>query len=270
VRRLSLFLAALAATVGTAGVASTSSAAPSSANQLGPSFPGGPYFVLVCGVSHRSNDDPIVFPNQSGRAHNHTFIGNRSVDASSTSSSLRGGSTTCEMDSDASTYWVPTLFVGRDAVTPLVGLVYYTRRTPERVAAFPADLKMIAGDQHARRAQSKAVVSWSCGGLGATRRFAAIPACSETQAVQLRVHFPSCWNGRSSDSPDHKRHMTYSSGGRCPASHPVAVPTITLILLYPSVPKSAQVASGRFGGHADFMNGWDQDELVRLVADLNY
>jgi hypothetical protein len=37
------------------------------------------------------------------------------------------------------------------------------------------------------------------------------------------------------------------------------------IILYPPVPLGAQVASGRFGTHADFMNGWDQAEL--LVAE---
>ena len=261
--------ALVAAIVGAVVAASTSAAAPRAERQVSPAFPGGPYFVLVCGLSHRSNDDPIVFPGQPGRSHNHTFIGNRSVDAFTTSTSLRGGPTTCEMDADSSTYWVPTLVAGREPVTPLVGLVYYTRRTPERVTAFPSDLRMVAGNQNARRAQSKATVFWSCGGLGSTKRFATVPACGPAQALQFRVHFPSCWNGKSSDSADHKRHMAYATGGSCPATHPVAVPTLTLILLYPPVPKTARVASGKFGAHAGFMNGWDGDELARLVSDLN-
>ena len=28
-------------------------------------------------------------------------------------------------------------------------------------------------------------------------------------------------------------------------------------------------ASGRYGTHADFINGWDQETLERLVAALN-
>jgi hypothetical protein len=270
VRRVTFRLALLAALVGGVVLASGSAAAPRAPRQIAPAFPGGPYFVLVCGSSHRNSDDPIVFPGQPGRSHNHTFIGNRTVDAFTTPTSLRGGPTTCEMDADSSTYWVPTLFAGREAVTPFVGLVYYTRRTPERVVAFPADLKMVAGNQHARKPQSKNILFWTCGGLGATARFAAVPSCGQSRALQLRVHFPSCWNGKTGDSADHKRHVAYPSGGRCPATHPVAVPTLTLILLYPPVPKSATVASGKFGAHADFMNGWDQAELERLVADLNY
>ena len=34
-----------------------------------------------------------------------------------------------------------------------------------------------------------------------------------------------------------------------------------------SVPRGSQVASGKFSAHADFMNGWDQVELDRLVKE---
>ncbi len=233
-------------------------------------FPGGAYFNLACGFSHRNNDDPIVYPGQPGRSHNHTYIGNRAVDASSTPASLRRGSTTCELDTDSSTYWVPTLYVGAEPMLPMVGVVYYVKLTSQRLSPFPADLKMVAGNPTARRAQRKDVASWSCGGIGSIRRFAAVQACTEDEALELRVQFPGCWNGRSSDSGDHKRHMAYASAGRCPSTHPVAVPTLIVVLLYPPVPKSARPASGKFAAHADFMNGWDQDELAGLVASLNY
>ena len=63
--------------------------------------------------------------------------------------------------------------------------------------------------------------------------------------------------------------MAFAKNGRCPATHPVAVPTIALILLYPPVSRFARVASGRFAAHADFMNGWDQEAFERVVAGLN-
>jgi hypothetical protein len=69
------------------------------------------------------------------------------------------------------------------------------------------------------------------------------------------------------DSRDHKSHLRYPSRGLCPASHPEALPTIVLVVLYPPVPRGSQVSSGRFGAHADFMNGWDPDVLARLVAE---
>ena len=54
-----------------------------------------------------------------------------------------------------------------------------------------------------------------------------------------------------------------------PPAHRNRLLRIRRIFLYPPVPKRAQVASGRYGGHADFMNGWDQGSLARFVAGLN-
>lgn len=251
-------------------LASTSrSASPDTAARVfAPGFPGGRYFNVACGFSHRNNDDPIVFPDAPGRSHNHTFIGNRSVDASTTPASLRGGGTTCDVEADSSTYWVPTLVEALDPIPPLAGLLYYTRHTSGPVVSIPEGLKMIAGDANARRPQQKGIVSWSCGGGGA-KRFVNVPSCSEESALIFNVRFPNCWNGKSTDSPDHKRHMTYSAAGTCPASHPVRLPTISIVLIYPSTSQHARLASGKLGAHADFMNGWDQQVLSRLVTSLN-
>jgi hypothetical protein len=240
-----------------------------SARPMARDFPGGPYFTVVCGFSHRNNDDPIRFPRQPGRSHNHTYVGNRTVDASTTAASLRGGSTTCDLELDSSTYWVPTLFVGTEPITPLAGVVYYTKHVTGSVVAPPVGLKMVAGNPTARRRQSKEIVSWSCGGVGGSPRFAAIPACSQDDALELNVRFQNCWSGNATDSPNHKRHLAYSSAGRCPASHPVRLPTITLVLLYPPVPRGALLSSGKFAAHADFINGWEQDALATFVSGLN-
>ena len=78
-----------------------------------------------------------MFPGQPGRSHNHTYIGNRSVDAETTPGSLIGGESTCESESDSSAYWMPTLFVGAEDVAPLAAIVYYVNRSRERIAAPP-------------------------------------------------------------------------------------------------------------------------------------
>lgn len=150
-----------------------------------------------------------------------------------------------------------------------MGLAYYVKRTTDAMQPFPQGLKMIAGDADATRPQPTSIVSWGCGRLGDPLRASAVPACPASQVLQFRIDFPNCWNGRSLDGTDHKRHMAYSSGGRCPSSHPVAVPTLMLIFLYPPVPRGAQLSSGRYGGHADFINGWDPDALGPLVGALN-
>jgi hypothetical protein len=252
-----------------AGAATFAPAGRSAAPQFAPGFPGGPYFALGCGFSHRNNDDAIVFAGQPGLSHNHTYIGNRSTTAATTPSSLLGGSTTCESDADTSTYWAPTLFEGTNAVHPLTGIVYYVKRTSEDVVPIPVGLKMVAGTATAKSRQPKGTVAWSCGGVGGKPRFAVVPQCEDDQLLQLQVNFPNCWNGKTLDSADHKRHLAYASRGRCRASHPVAVPTIALILLYPPVSRYALLSSGRFGAHADFMNGWDQEAFATLVAGLN-
>jgi hypothetical protein len=233
-------------------------------------FPGGPYFIVACGFSHHSNDDPIVFPEQPGRSHSHTFIGNRSTAAASTPVSLQAAATNCELPDDASAYWFPTLFENRVAVRPLAALVYYVRRTSAPVRAFPPRLKMVAGNSEARRPQALHVASWGCGAVdGGGRRFHSIPRCSKDNFLNLRIEFPACWDGRSVDSPDHKRHMAYAPNGRCPRTHPVAVPAISLVVLYGTTRPDALLSSGPFSMHADFINAWNQDVLERVTHQLN-
>jgi len=94
-----------------AGLAS--SAAPAVPQQPAPGFPGGSHYAIGCSISHRNNDDPIVFPGRPGRSHNHTFIGNTTVNAWATPASLRGGPTSCSDPFDSSGYWFPSLFVGQ-------------------------------------------------------------------------------------------------------------------------------------------------------------
>jgi Domain of unknown function (DUF1996) len=108
-----------------------------------------------------------------------------------------------------------------------------------------------------------------CGdGVGDGPRYAVLPRCARDHVLEYEVVFPNCWNGTSWTAST-KRHMDYAVGGRCPTTYPVAVPTVILILLYPEVPARAQLASGRFATRADFMNGWDQAALARLVTNLN-
>ena len=262
-------LVGLLVVAGSGYLAAGSSATPTTALQfITPSFPGGPYFNVACGFSHRNNDDPILFPGDPGRSHNHTFIGNRNVDAATTPESLREGESSCG-ELDSSTYWVPTLFEGVDAVPPLAAVVYYTRHTNGSVATIPPGLKMVAGNQNAKRPQPKGIVSWSCGG-GASKKFAVVIACSQDSVLVFNLRFPNCWNGKTTDSPDHKRHMAYSTRGACPESHPVRIPTITVLFIYSPTTKFARPASGKFGSHGDFMNGWDQVLLGKLVSGLNY
>ena len=91
--------------------------------------------------------------------------------------------------------------------------------------------------------------------------------------LSLHVIFPDCWNGKSLDSADHKSHVAYSHKGdddvyRCPSSHKVAIPRLTMRFewdFYPN-PSTLSLASGSIHSmHADFWNTWHQPRLDQLV-----
>lgn len=226
-------------------------------------------FVSECKFVHFLPDDPIVYPGQPGKSHDHTFVGNTSTDAGSTLASLRAAGTTCQRPNDTAAYWMPTLIVDGQPVTPLGATIYYRRNTMARVHAFPAGLEMIAGDSKATTPQSKRITYWNCGVAGGVPPSDAPPACPGGRGQGLRLHviFPSCWDGTSLDSADHKSHMAYASAGACPADHPVAVPAITLIYRYPvsGAHELALSSGGVYSAHADFFNAWKQAALTRLV-----
>jgi hypothetical protein len=226
-------------------------------------------FTVGCGFSHRNRDDPIVYPMEPGRSHDHTYFGNRSTNAFSTPELLRAKKkTTCRNADDTSAYWVPTLYSAGRAIEPLAVIATYARRTSRPVDPFPAGLKVIAGDMSARQAQDSSVTFWSCA-VPRAERSSTIPRCRGTLRGGLRLHvnFPDCWDGTLLDSADHKSHMAYSSRSTCPRSHPVAVPALSLVVYFPvSGRKSAGLASGgQLSGHADVVNAWDQAALASLV-----
>lgn len=53
--------------------------------------------------------------------------------------------------------------------------------------------------------------------------------------LRVQVSFPSCWDGKNFDSPDHKSHMAYPSlmdNGICPDSHPVRLMYLFYEVMY--------------------------------------
>jgi len=265
--RVCLAVAALGVAVWMAVLAHTSEAARPAAHDLRALQ--GVNFVGSCGFSHMAMDDPIVYPEQPGASHDHSFVGNTTTDAFSTLRSLRAGSSTCKRDAERAAYWMPTLLLNGQMVTPAGATIYYRRKTLTRLRAFPAGFKMIAGDRHATSPQGTQITYWNCGAASSVPVSTDVPTCPNTQGQSLRLHvnFPSCWDGKHLDSADHQSHMAYAAKGACPASHPVALPAISLIYRYPITGGSGVTLSsgGRYSAHADFFNAWRQRTLVLLV-----
>lgn len=267
--RVALALAASAL----AGILVTAAAASDDATPPPPPAPNtealkGVNFVSACGFSHRATDDPIVYPKQPGASHDHSFVGNSSTNASSKLYSLRQAGTTCHRPLDKAAYWMPTLLVDGVAVAPRMSQVYYRRGTLAAVTAFPQGFKIVAGDAMATSPQARRVTYWNCGAEGGVAASSTVPTCpdAKTKALRLHVTFPDCWDGRL-DSPDHKSHAAYSTRAVCPASHPVAIPRISLIYTYPVTggPGVSLASGNQYSAHGDFFNAWDAAELDRLV-----
>lgn len=230
----------------------------------------GGQFAISCRFSHRAPDDPIVHPGHPGRSHLHDFFGNVSTDASSTARTLARAGTTCGKVQDRAAYWVPALLRGGRPVDPTAADAYYRVAAgvdARSVRPYPYGLKMLAGDAMATSPQPRSVVAWGCG-----RRpdvSAAPPTCPRGAPLDLRVTFPDCWDGEHLDSADHVSHVAYSGRSGCPASHPVAMPQLTLVAHFPvsgPPPADLDLAPGSLlGGHADFLNAWEPAALAREV-----
>ena len=236
----------------------------------------GGQFRIQCDYSHMSNDDPLVYPNQEGAAHNHTFFGNTSVNYKTSIDTLPlvGNSTCLGGIANRSAYWVPSLIdTSTNApLKPYFALFYYKTGHPDTVIAPPKGLRMLAGTSSAQSPQDGdiEIVRYVCNEVYAGRQNS-IPACSGDLLIQ--VQFPGCWDGVNLDSPDHKSHMAYDLGPGCPASHPVVIPDITYGIHYNvNTTSNLRLASDNYVGgqrgnsaHGDYMNGWDQSVMDKIV-----
>ncbi len=245
-------------------------------------------FRTHCDYSHMSFDDPIVYPGQVGKAHLHTFFGNTRTWAGSTALSIAetGNSTCAGGITNRTAYWVPTLIDTKDG-TPLApedSIWYYKNGSSlipsASIKPMPKGLRMIAGNMKSSQASDSDYTGWSCWNGGGNGN--SIPTtCAIGDYVVMNVNFPQCWNGKDLDSSDHKSHMAYPENTKCPASHPVPIPAISLNLKYkvidPSAPARWRLSSdmydtskpGGFSAHADWFDGWDENIKNTWVQNCN-
>ncbi|GIJ49077.1 hypothetical protein Val02_59630 [Virgisporangium aliadipatigenens] len=224
---------------------------------------------MNCTVNHRLNDDPVVFPGQPGVSHNHSFVGNPSTDANTTTAEkLVGGQTSCQDKKDASAYWFPTLMQNGTVVNPETVTVYYKSGVKDyrTVQPFPAGFRLLVGDMRTPSAEQFGG-TWNCTGyLGKEIP----PSCPSGSSLIVRYQAPSCWDGVHLDTSDHKSHMAFPVDGRCTGDHPVPLPMFEMKVPYKlpgGVTAGLAYSSGpSYSFHYDFMNGWDQQRQAEVVA----
>jgi hypothetical protein len=273
-RRLAL-LTVLALVVGacalTAPPPGGGTAAPTPSTSLpGPAPTGTGEIRADCDFSHRAPDDPIVHFGHPGAAHSHDFFGPDVIGATTTATDLTTTPTTCDPNVDRSAYWFPTLSVDGVVVDPERSTFYYTAQQadPRVVQPYPFGLKVLAGDPNRTGPTGTPVYKWSCLG-DPTSSTGAVPLCPTGHDLELLLHFPDCWNGTDTDTPDHRSHMAYSTAEHCPTSHPIPVPELQFKLRWPTRggPGTTLASGNGYSAHADFMNAWDETALAARIRD---
>ncbi|GAA3612055.1 hypothetical protein GCM10022223_30190 [Kineosporia mesophila] len=246
-----------------------------------------PEFNATCSYSHSGKNDPIVFPNQTGASHLHSFYGNKITKANTTVDDLmKFTATTCVPKKDHSSYWVPSLTnkaTGKK-VQPNMLIAYYGSllddKNKKKTVPMPNGMRMIYGDaskQVKTPAGSRDAFYCSGGPLEGKARSTDgnWPVCGDGGTVHFMMRFPDCWDGKHLDSPDHKSHVSYGSQGDCPKAFPVRIPAMTFSIYYPTHGSKAgySLSSGMASSmHADAFVAWDvktmNDRVKSCVRQL--
>jgi hypothetical protein len=259
-RRKSILLSALTAvTVGVGGLM-LANAGPASAAAAG-------LFKVTCGYSHTNTDDMIVYPGRPGVSHSHDYYGNAGTNAGSTYKSLDGVRSTCATD-DRAAYWTPTVYQNGNKLTPTRMVAYYT--TPvdpkvTRIEPFPADFRMIIGDPKNTSEAGMGRINWGCGDDQQISH--KVPTRCAVDNIQVRITFPSCWNGVRS-AGNSTPNLRFPGGGKCPKGFNHPFPTVRVNVNYRTGTNVGKItlSSGSYTtAHADFVNAWDQKKLTDLV-----
>ncbi|GEM_PF-1129853 len=251
-------------------------------------------FVSACGTNdneHRNPDNFIVAPGVSNGAHHtHDYVGNVSTDGFATNDSLAAADTTCRRG-DTSTYFWPVLRqtnrAGADATAdgggndgnvgrilrPTEVKLEFRGNPRSRVVAMPRFLRVITGDAKATtNGPANARAQWTCTGF-TDRVTTKYPLCPADSQVQRILDFPSCWDGKNTDSANHRGHILFpAADGLCPRGT-TAVPQLRMTLTF-RVPQGQRFALDSFPeqlhnpltDHADFANVMP-DELMASVVD---
>ncbi|MEV4949965.1 DUF1996 domain-containing protein [Streptomyces sp. NPDC053755] len=258
-------------------------------------------FTTNCGRNENGKFNPdnvIVAPGVSNGAHHmHDYVGNQANDAFAGDDDLARGRTTCRNQGDRSTYYWPVLRLqngqaeddaeadggGKDQnvgeiQTPAQVTLNFVGSPVSKVTAMPRFLRIITGDAKAfTNGDANANASWSCTGFENRQLKDKYPICPQGSKVVRTFRFQSCWDGRNTDSANHRTHVAFAdpASGRCGNGFR-AIPQLVQRIVY-DVPPGPGFAVDSFPeqlhkpitDHGDFINVFDQRLMKRMVSCLN-
>jgi hypothetical protein len=243
--------------------------------------------VSPCGrdaENHHNGDNLITMPGvASGAHHTHDYVGNLSTDAASTDLSLAAAPTTCRNGDRSSYYWPVLRLAGGaggehgPALAPASVQVEYRGNPYSKVVPMPRFLRIITGDPQALTSNPprQARTAWTCSGY-TDRHTDRYPLCPAGSRLLRIFDFPSCWDGRHTDSPTHRTHVTFPAANDVCAGDSFPIPALHIEVAY-DLPRGARVAVDSFPeqkhsprtDHAGFVNVMTDAQMAGVVACLN-
>ncbi|KAJ7470817.1 hypothetical protein FB451DRAFT_1399567 [Mycena latifolia] len=167
---------------------------------------------------------------------------------------------------------------------------YLFSDTPGVTTPFPDDFRMLSGTPTLRSynasSYAQQAVTFLCLDFdGTSTKHNELPTGNCPSGIRAQINFPSCWDGKNADSADHKSHVAYLSGGPDSGTcsdpkFPVTLPRIFMEMYLDTTGLYAQRDQAMnpnqpfvysmgdptgYGYHADFMMGWDQGVLQKVV-----